>query len=242
MIYLIDDNQSNQRIRTYNIKFVEENLFSDCLISLDKLKGGKGTTDISHLEFLNDADCILLHSTTENYDEKLGFLSGVRDNALKIKEKISQEGEKIPLVLFSNSMGEPQFEESSNFISSMKKNYFYERLYDFLQYYREKKEVELRILAFGKNFLSKELSRLAINILKGFEIKSNSEPVKLSDISSSSQLISFKKLIGQSFSDNDVNRILIDIEDNPITVNEFRTKINRLVESHSLYGKNIYNW
>ena len=124
---------------------------------------------MSHLEFLNDADCILLHYTTEDYDfENNLFISGSRTNAVKIVESIAEEGDKIPLVLFSNGMGEAVVNNENNitFIRGINKNVFYSRLYDFVEHYKNRGSVELRILAWGKNFQSKEVSSLA-NLLLG---------------------------------------------------------------------------
>lgn len=242
MIYLIDDNQNNQRKNNYNITFIEDDDFDGYLTSVEKLEVGKSFSDTSHLEFLKTADCILLHSTIEDYDKNNGFLSGSKTNAVKIKELISQEGEIIPLVLFSNSMGEAQFdfESNSNYISSIKKNLFYERLFDFLEYYKNTNIIELRIIAWGKNFESKEVSKLAIEILNSIELNNNSDYLKLSDLSDIIQ--SFKSFIKMSFIGVNANEIFMEIEDNPITTHDFKKKINQITESYEKYGKNIYPW
>ena len=67
MIYLIDDNQSNQRLNNYNLTFVEDGVFNGYLESIEELEVGKSFSDTSHLDFLKTADCILLHSTTEDF-------------------------------------------------------------------------------------------------------------------------------------------------------------------------------
>ena len=154
MIYLIDDNQNNQRLNNYNITFVDDGVFDGYLSSIEKIEIGNSLSDVSHLEFLKTADCILLHSTTEDYERDKGFIPGSRINALNIVESISKDGEIIPLVLFSNSMVEVKFdfENNPNFIGSIKKNLFYERLFDFIEHYKVTGHVELRIIAWGKNF------------------------------------------------------------------------------------------
>lgn len=242
MIYLIDDNQNNQRFNNYNITFIEEGFFDEYLISVEKLEIGKSFSDISHLEFLTTADCILLHSTTEDYDPVRGFQSGSKTNVLKIKELISQEGEKIPLVLFSNSMGNAEFDFQRNpyFINSIKKNLFYERLFDFLEHYKNTGKIELRIIAWGKNFASKEVLKLANEILNSLELKSNESDLKLYDLSN--VLISFKSFVELSLPNNQVNHILNDLEDFPMKIHDFKKKINQITESYIKYGKNIYSW
>ena len=242
MIYLIDDNQNNQRFNSYNITFVEDGDFDGYLKSLEKLEVGMSFSDTSHLDFLKKADCILLHSTTEDYDKEKGFISGSITNGLKIKELISQEGDQIPLVLFSNSMGEAEFDFESNsaYISSIKKNLFYERLFDFLDHYKNTGKVELRIIAWGKYFTSKEISKLAFEMLNSVELKKNSEDLKLSDLSKI--ITSFKSFLELSKTKNDFDEILNDIEDNPMKIQDFKKKINQTIESYLQYGKNIYPW
>jgi hypothetical protein len=242
MIYLIDDNQNNQRLNNYNITFVEDGVFEGYLISIEKIEVGKSFSDITHLDFLKAADCILLHSTTEDYDKNKGFLPGSKTNVLKMKELISQEGDQIPLVLFSNSMGEAEFdfESNSNYISSVKKNLLYERLFDFLEHYKNTGKVELRIIAWGNNFASKEVAKLVIEILNSVELKENSEDLKLSDLSKS--ISSFKSFVELSLPNSGINEILNEIEDNPIRIQDFRKKINQIKESYDKYGKNIYTW
>lgn len=242
MIYLIDDNQSNQRLNNYNITFVEDGIFKGYLKSIEKLEIKNNPSDTSHLDFLSTADCILLHSTTEDYDIGKGFLSGSKTNVLKIKEVISQEGEIIPLVLFSNSMGEAEFnfDSNPNYIHSIKKNLFYERLFDFLEYYKNTNIVELRIIAWGKNFEAKEIAMLAIEILRSVEQKASTDDLALQDLSR--VIKDFKSFIKLSLPENDINEILNQIEDNPIKVQDFKRKINQITESYAKYGKNIYTW
>lgn len=242
MIYLIDDNQNNQRLNNYNITFVEEGVFDGYLTSIEKLEVGKSFSDSSHLEFLETADCILLHSTTEDYNQDKGFLPGSKTNVIKIKEIISSEGEIIPLVLFSNSMDEAEydFESNSKYISSIKKNLVYERLFDFLEHYKNTGKVELRIIAWGKNFVSKEISKLAIEILNSIELKNNSDDLELIDLSK--VLKSFKSFVELSLPNNDIDEILNELEDNPMKIQSFKKKINQITESYTKYGKNIYTW
>jgi hypothetical protein len=242
MIYLIDDNQNNQRLTNYNITFVEDGVFDNYLISMEKIEPGKSFSDITHLEFLKTADCILLHNTTEDYDKEKGFLSGSKNNVLKIKEFISQEGEIIPLVLFSNSMGDAEFDfaVNPNYISSINKNLFYERLFDFLEHYKNTGKVELRIIAWGKNYITKEILKLAIEILNAIELKDNSDNLTLLDLSDT--IKSFKTFIELSYSENHVNEILNEIEDNPMKIQDFQKKINQITESYAKYGQNIYTW
>jgi DNA repair ATPase RecN len=116
----------------------------------------------------------------------------------------------------------------------------YERLFDFLEYYKNTGEIEMRIISWGKNFLSKEITKLSLEIINSIESKENSEELKLSDLSKI--INSFKSFIKLSLPKNDTNEILNEIEDNPIKIQDFRKKINQIKESYDKYGKNIYTW
>jgi len=242
MIYLIDDNQNNQRLNNYNLTFVEDGVFEHFLTPIEKIEKRNSTGDTSHLEFLKNADCILLHSTTEDFDIENGFLSGSITNVIKIKEIISQEGEKIPLVLFSNSMGEADFsfEHNPNYIRSIKKNLFYERFFDFMEHYKNYGKIELRMIAWGKNFEAKEVSKFAIEILRALELKKSSDNLTLIDLSQ--VLGSFKSFIELTQPGKDLNNLLNEIEDDPLKIYDFKRRINLITESYTKYGKNIHPW
>jgi hypothetical protein len=242
MIYLIDDNQNNQRLNFYNISFVEEGTFKEYLTPIERLEKREKASDISHLAFLQKADCILLHSTTEDWDNEKGFLKGSTSNVTKIKELIAEEGDKIPLVLFSNSMGEPvySYKENPNFIKEIKKNFFYERLYDFVEYYKNTNKIELRILAWGRNYRAKEASSLAGILLGTIAFQNEMDKFKVAQLSDKQHV--FKSFIEMSLPTANYADILNDLEKNPISISEFRNKINLITESFLEYGKNIYPW
>jgi hypothetical protein len=242
MIYLVDDNQHNQREKHYNINFLEDIDNRRYITSIEKIERPSSLSDISHIKHLENASCILLHTTTEDYDKEKGFLSGSTTNSTLIKEVICQEGDKIPLVLFSNSMGEAvfDFDENPNYISSIKKNLFYERLFDFLEYYKSTGKIEMRIIAWGKNFISKEISNLAFKILSSIEQKAKNETLYISDLSN--VLNFFGLFIEKALPQMNINEILIALEDNPIKIQDFKRKVNQITESYSKYGKNIYSW
>lgn len=242
MIYLIDDNQNNQRFENYNISFIDDNTYAECLKSIEKLEIRKNLNDVSHLSFLEDAACILLHSTTEDYDNKMGYIPGSTTNVLKIKELISVDGEKIPLVMFSNSLGnnEYRFQNSIRYISSIKKNIFYENLLFFLDHYKATGEVELRIIVGGKNYISKDILALAIEILDSIKFKDNSEELRMTDLSN--VLTSFRTFVKLSFPTSDIDHFFSELEDDFIKINDFKKKINLITESFTKYGRNIYNW
>jgi hypothetical protein len=242
MIYLIDDNQHNQRQTNYNITYIEDGVFDGFLTSLEKINPSDSLSEVKYLDFLKTADCILLHSTTEDYQIDKGFIPGSRTNSIKIKEVISQEGDIIPLVLFSNSMGNPDFDnqEEIRYIRGIKKNIFYERLYDFLKNYQVTGKVDLKILALGKNYVSQETIRFGTEVLTALQGKGNTDFLQLSDIMPVKN--SLKNFIEIALSHSDFEKIISSLDGQNIQVQDFKKKINLITESYIKYGKNIYPW
>ncbi len=236
MIYLIDDNQNSQRQNQYNINFIEDGTFNGYLTSVERIEKREKANDILHLKFLQNAKCILLHITTEDWDVEKGFLSGSTSNVRKIKEEIADFGDKIPLVLFSNNMGEPEV-ENPHFIRGIKKNLFYEHLKVFVEYYKNTGEIELQILAWGKNFQAKEVRNIGNIVLEAIISQKNTDKLDLKNLPKQ-----FQEFIKLSFSNISYEVFLDDLEKNPVTISEFREKIQSIIESYLQYGENIYTW
>ena len=98
----------------------------------------------------------------------------------------------------------------------------------------------MRIIAWGKNFISKEISNLAFKILSSIEQKAKNETLYISDLSN--VLNFFGLFIEKALPQMNINEILIALEDNPIKIQDFKRKVNQITESYSKYGKNIYSW
>lgn len=241
MIYLIDDNQNKQR-ENLGIDFVNDETFAEVLTSVEKIEK-RGLTELSHLDFLNDAACILLHQSTEDYDfEANSFISGSRTNVIKIVESIAQEGDVVSLALFSNGMSETvyNYKITPNFVQQINKNLFYSHLYDFVDYYKQSGKIEMRILAWGKNFQSKEVSELAGNLLGKLAYINGSDIFEIKSVADEQN--SLLQFIELSLVKDNAADVLRNLEEDPLTVNEFRDKLNRITESFLKYGKNIYPW
>lgn len=237
MIFLIDDNKGDKRRKEMGIHFVDEKLFSDILLPIDKLLKD---TDLS---FLNGALCILIHKTTDDVNENGDFIENSRTNVNKIIDKISDYGTKIPLVMFSNQMAETSaetynYEVNPNCIYQIKKNLFYERLYDFLDYYKRTNKIELRIIAFGKNFKAVEISRYTQLLIESMLTNSGDEFFKTTDV----KLSVFRKFFELAEIGFDFDEFIIDLEDNPITVSKCINNISLIVESFNDHNENIYGW
>jgi hypothetical protein len=242
MIYLIDDNQNNQRERLGK-SFVDEGVFDGYLTSVEKLEKRAQASDISHLAFLKDAKCILLHASMEDYDSvNSTFLHDSFSNVRKIKEEIADYGDAVPFVLFSNGMSETDYRPDTHphYISTINKNYLYTHLRDFVEHYKNTDEIELRILVWGKNFRANEISKLGKQLLENFALKEGADVLNSADISACQP--TFNSFIEAAYPDKNASNILNEIATNQLTINVFRERINLITESFLKYGKNIRPW
>ena len=80
MIFLIDDNKADKRRNEMGINFVDDNIFDGFLLTIAKIKKD------SDLSFLNNAKCILIHTTTDDVNNEGEFTENSRTNVIKIKE------------------------------------------------------------------------------------------------------------------------------------------------------------
>lgn len=236
MIYLIDDDKGNKRVTEFGVHFVDDNSFSDCLTAIDRLPIN------ADLSFLSEAVCLLVHKTTEDISEAGEFIAESTLAATTIINTISDYGQKIPLVIFSNRMSEKaeyNYDENPACIYSLKKNIFYTRLYDFLMHYRSTMQLELRIIAYGKNYRAVEIGRYASLIADNLARYSPDNFFKTEQLKELSMLEKFYQLSGLA---KPYDLFLIELEDNPITLDLFLNNITLIVESIDKYGQNIHDW
>ena len=152
MVFLIDDNQSEQQQERYHAEFLFDDSFKQELELIYKIE----TYKLESIgEKLKIADAILMHHTFADFDwaenEYLKGSTKARDFIESIAEKY-----KIPFVLFSNNS---RFEElvfdnneQPTKIRTIRKDVFYSHLFEFLGYYKEHKAIELKILGYGKDY------------------------------------------------------------------------------------------
>ncbi len=237
MIFLIDDNKADKRREVMGIHFVDDNYFKGLLFSIEKIQKD------ANLSFLQDAKCILLHKTTDDVDSNGEFIENSTSNVEIIINDISDFGSKIPLVMFSNRMAEStpdtyNYELNPNCVHQIKKNLFYERLYDFMDYYKKTGFIELRIIALGKRYKATEISRYSKILIESLIKYSFSELFKPNYV----QLSIFRQYFSLSNLGSDFDSFINDLEDNPITISKFIDNISQIVESFNEYDENIYGW
>ena len=236
MIYLIDDNVGDKRRKLFGIDFVDGGAFDNCLVSIEKIKSGE---DIS---FLEKADCVLIHKTTQDVNDSGLFIAGSNYNANKIIDIICDYGSKIPVAIFSNSMSEDavfDYEKNPNCISAIKKNVFYNNLRDFLEDFSENKSIDFRVLAYGKNYEFVDLGKCAQKLVADL----STYPLNASfDISFLRELSVLENFFKMSKFYSSYDDFLIYLEDNDVSVGCFVENISLILESVNKYGKNIHNW
>lgn len=221
MLYLIDDSNFD----TLNANFVFDKKYKDRLCIV---KDEYGLNEIESR--LEDADCIMVHKTFNNSNYV----------AEDIKD-ITDDGDKIPLVLFSGSDSESVKIDGQS-ITGIKKNLFYKRLIYFLDEYILTGNIELKILAYGKDFIKRDVSLWAMSLLKkiyGFKecVCSESEDTILS----SEELRNIVS-VAQPALNISYEQVCENIKNGSCSMETLRLNINNILSSINLYGKNIHSW
>ena len=236
-IILIDDNSHGQR-QSYGAAFADDGLYSSILAHYEHLNA---SSDIS---FLSGAKCVFVHDSLED------FIDGSFDEkSHKAKDIIIDflENKNIPYVCFSDghysSIGKY---DSDNNIVELKKSAFYSRLESFLIEYSRSRIIQFHILAYGDNY-KKELMTINVrSLLKKYISKHPDDIITSSDVMPSSEkephYLEEIVSMAQPGLGIDYNGILDYIEDNDVTVLDFTSRINRILNSFSRYGKNNYTW
>ncbi|MBQ4405620.1 MAG: hypothetical protein II852_01285 [Bacteroidales bacterium] len=224
MIYLIDDTLKE----TIDSDFVFDDKYNQALVVIqNKVEFN------SRMKELYSADCIMVHLTFEDSND-------VKDKA----SIIADDGDEIPFVVFSGSFSEnPDFDyESNNYISGIKKSTFYQRLHDFLEEYVINGNVDLRIIAYGKDFQKVIVRNYAKNVLSIVEGKQGL--LQMGDIANFSKDGNLKRLVELSNPKLgiDYEHLLETLGNQPICIADFKSRIEKIVINFEQYGKNIYTW
>ena len=221
-IILIDDNQSNLR-EIYGASFVDLEEYEDCLFHVEQLN------ENSDFSFLDDAACVLLHDSLEDYvDGK--YVSGSRKAKELIWNKIK---DKIPYVKFSDGhsiIGDwNPFER--NVVRSIKKSEFYRNLKGFLDTYRESSHIDLRLIAYGSDYEKRELVVLLQKVFDELKNVNDKEILTFSFVDTDLLERFFKKV--KHVSSLTYEKLCDSINAGKLTVSKFKAYINSLA-SHAI--------
>ena len=221
-IILIDDNQSNLR-EIYGASFVDLEEYEDCLFHVEQLN------ENSDFSFLDDAACVLLHDSLEDYvDGK--YVSGSRKAKELIWNKIK---DKIPFVKFSDGhsiIGDWNPSEP-NVVRSIKKSEFYRNLKEFLDAYRESSHIDLRLIAYGSDYEKRELVVLLQKVFDELKNVNDKEILTFSLVDTDLLERFFKKV--KHVSSLTYEKLCDSINAGKLTVGKFKAYINSLA-SHAI--------
>ena len=231
-IVLIDDNSKNQR-EVYDAAFVDEGEYTDCLSHIERVNSR------SDLSFLDEASCVMVHDSLED------FIDGeFRSDSHKAKDRIEEiiQSKNLPYLLFSDGHGMTADwrEDMPNVVFSIKKSEFYRHLKSFLDHYKETEEIDLRLVAYGKDYLKQLMSMWCQAIISKLADTPDDKVINTMQIDKRSLRLIIENAqpkIGVSFDD-----VMCDIEDGNITAGSLRNNINNILSSVKKYGKNISSW
>ena len=221
-IILIDDNKSNQR-EFYGATFVDNEEYEDSLVHKEHLN------ENSDFSFLDDAACVLLHDSFEDYvDGK--YVSGSQMARARINDKIK---DRIPYVVFSDGhsiIGNWNPSER-NVVRSIKKSEFYRNLKGFLDAYRESSHIDLRLIAYGSDYEKRELVVLLQKVFDELKNVNDKEILTFSFIDADLLERFFKKV--KHVSSLTYVKLCDSINAGKLTVGKFKAYINSLA-SHAI--------
>lgn len=234
-IILIDDNKMNQR-EAYGASFVDDGMYVETLLHIEKINAD------SDLSFIDDAVCVMMHDSLEDYID--GEFDEESHKAKKlIDEKILDNN--IPYVLFSDGHDKTADwrGDTPDVVYSIKKSEFYLHLNDFIQSYIDSGNLDMRIIAYGKDYIKKQMNdwhqiifSAIINIDDdeniGISLLGLSERKALRQIIEKAQ-----PKIGVSFDD-----VMCGIEDGDVTAGKLRLNLNNIINSVQKYERNIHSW
>ena len=215
MIYLIDDTPKSQIISFLNLED-----YSDILDRRECLS-------LEDVDYLMNADCILIHTSYHN-----------KSVLNKIRETVCDYGDNVPLVMFSDSdLPEPVFDgDNRTFIETFKKSVMYSMLPGFLQYFRSTGKIELNVLAYGEQWIKREVNVIASKLLSKIMFLNGDDMLDRDDIDAKALMTIL------NLSKPEIGVTLYDVMEDEETVKEFRENINAIIDSFNKYGKNVYHW
>lgn len=235
-ILLIDDNSKMQR-QSYGASFVDDEVFGSILHHIERVNKD------FNLSILDEYRCVMIHDSLEDF-----INDSFDENSHVAKDLIIEylDDHQIPYVLFSDGHESTGIYDLSHNLVSIKKSDFYSRLRYFLEFYINENVLQFHILAYGPNFNKAMVTRWVKALFQKFATKNPNDIITTRDIkpSDSKEEHYLEKIISKSQPTlgMDYNDILNYIEDNEISVRDFKLKINNILSSISKYGKNTYTW
>lgn len=197
MIYLIDDNKYEQISEKYKIDL---NAYNDSLI----WKKSIYLDDINII--LSNADCILIHDSLEDKENKERLVAMAKNS-------------KIRYCLFSNGFAATIFDNDS--IREIKKDRLYNNLVVFINCFKSKGIIDLKLLSFGQNYDVEKALIIQDRLINGTLFRNNDN---------------FKYEVAFPSRSNDYKDLmeLVYLSDSTIDFSEFEETCNSQVTNASL--------
>ncbi len=224
MIYLFDDS-------TY--RGIDPLDFTDCLCVIDRIS----PEQLARMEpALQSASCIMIH---KSYRDAGGQSANVLD---RICDDITDYGDRIPLVLFSDGdVANRPVVEGPSFISSLKKSEFYLRLPAFLENYRSTDLISMDLLASGNSPSVQTAISLGRSILTSPALRflSDDSNVDLS-VLPNTEIIRFLNFASPAvgITPEDLERFA----SSGLKAGRLKQNIRKIITSFSEYGQNLHHW
>ncbi len=224
MIYLFDDS-------TY--RGIDPLDFTDCLCVIDRIS----PEQLARMEpALQSASCIMIH---KSYRDAGGQSANVLD---RICDDITDYGDRIPLVLFSDGdVANRPVVEGPSFISSLKKSEFYLRLPAFLENYRSTDLISMDLLASGDSPSVQTAISLGRSILTSPALRflSDDSNVDLS-VLPNTEIIRFLNFASPAvgITPEDLERFA----SSGLKAGRLKQNIRKIITSFSEYGQNLHHW
>ena len=214
MIYLIDDNKHGQMSENYGVDFTQElQNYSDFIV----WKSAITIDEIANCALI--LSCILIHDS---------FEEPVKSEIIDLAKK-----QKVPCVVFSNGFTATIFENSLNV--TIKKDRMYHNLLPFLEYFKNKGIIDLKLLDFGLDYNKSKAKIIQNRLFYSVLISSKNFDYESIFIDKSEAYKDFKELVHLSNPNKDIEiffpKFEEDLLNNDVDIIKFKNIIKQLVKN-----------
>lgn len=231
MIYLIDDNRS-QQLESYGCSFIKDGTYGNHLVYMNGIR----TPD--RADFLDElpskVTAVLFHATSKDLDRDGDYLE--TDETVKKIAKTAKE-HNIPFVSFSWGHTSHEAIFDSGNIEAMNKRIFYLNFRDFIEHYIDETSLDLKILANGIGYKKEVIIKQAQKLIHDIERSTNPIHQIPKECPFESDINEYLKA---SRSESTLRSLFLK-HSNELTYNKLIDILKRSIISIRKYGYNLYN-
>ena len=231
MIYLIDDNKSNQQEK-YGCSFIKDGTYKNILTYLN------GIPTPERADFLDElslkANAVFFHSTSKDMDRNGTFLE-TAETINKIYAKVKKDSMRYVRFSWGHTSANASFDLNEN-IDLMNKRLFYLNLKEFLDDYLINGFWDFNILASGIAYKKELLIEHAQKLIAEISTLAGSELFNIETFYLSQSLEGY---LVESKSSININEFA-SVYSEKITNSELIELIKKSIVSIRKYGTNIY--